>query len=104
MDKVVLTKVSTNNSMTVISPANAGVNTGLPPLSDKVRKAGAASPSAPMSPSAAVDAVMVAVMTELRRVCTANISEPGWADMASSQSCRNWPWVRQATVRARSAR
>ena len=42
MDKVVLTKVSTNNNMTVISPAKAGVNTGLPPLSDKVRKAGAA--------------------------------------------------------------
>ena len=39
MDKVVLTKVSTNNSMTVISPANAGANTGLPPLSDKVRNA-----------------------------------------------------------------
>ena len=81
-----LTKVSTNSNMTVISPVNAGVSVGLLPLSASVRSAGTVIPNAPMSPSAAVDAVMVAVITEFRSVCTASISEPEWVEIEDSQS------------------
>jgi hypothetical protein len=100
---VVLTKVNTSSSITVNSLAKAGVHAGLLPPSDSALKAGAAKPNAPMRPSAAVEAVMVAVMTELRRVWTANISVPACADMALSQSCRNWSWARQAGWRAKNA-
>ena len=48
---------------------------------------------------AAVDAVMLAVMTELRSVCTAKISLPACAETTSNQAIRKLVWVRHASLR-----